>query len=248
MNLIRQPLKRSAGTILLSTILLMTISGYQNEAYSQDEEADPKDASYFEITTPEGRMVVRLYDETPIHRDNFRKLVADGFYDGTTFHRVIPGFMIQGGDPNSKDGDPATDGMGGPGYTQAAEFNPKLYHKKGALAAARTGGPMNPEKESSGSQFYIVVGQVVENDFLDKLETYQQSNLSAEYRVQDEARESYTTIGGAPNLDMDYTVFGELVEGFDVMDKIAQVEKSPRDRPVTDVTMTIKPLLDYSPE
>ena len=220
----------------------MTISGCQGEATDQNE------ASYFEISTPQGKMVIMLYDETPIHRDNFRKLVAEGFYDGTTFHRVIPGFMIQGGDPNSKDDDPSNDGQGGPGYTQAAEFNPKLFHKKGALAAARTGGSGNPEKKSSGSQFYIVMGSVVENAFLDQLEAYQRSNLSPEYRVQDRAREVYTTVGGTPNLDMDYTVFGELVEGFDVMEKIARVEKAPGDRPITNVTMTIKALYDYSPK
>lgn len=227
----------------------MTITGCQNESSGQTE------TSYFEIATPAGKMIIRLYDETPIHRDNFRKLVAEGFYDGTTFHRVIPGFMIQGGDPNSKDDDPNNDGKGGPGYTQKAEFNPKLFHKKGALAAARTGGAMNPDKESSGSQFYIVEGQVMDNAYLDQLEASQRARLSPDYRVQGEARELYTTTGGTPMLDMDYTVFGELVEGFDVLEKIARVDtpkslgRAPgTDRPTKNMTMTITPLYDYSPE
>ena len=235
-------------TLFTAIILMIGATGCQNEGLSQDE------ASYFEIETTLGSMVVRLYDETPIHRDNFRKLVADGFYDGTTFHRVIPQFMIQGGDPNSKDDDPMNDGMGGPGYTQPAEFNVNLFHKRGALAAARTGGPMNPERESSGSQFYIVVGRTVENAYLDQLEAYQRGNLSPDYRVQDAAREAYTTVGGAPNLDMDYTVFGELVEGFDVLDRIVNVDTPARlgqapgnDRPVENVTMKVRALPDYTP-
>ena len=126
-------------------------------AYSQDRVK-------VKISTKYGDMVAELYDETPIHRDNFIKLVKDGFYDGTLFHRVIPGFMIQGGDPYSKDSNPNLKiGNGGPGYTLPAELNPKFFHKKGALAAARMGDAINPKKESSGSQFYIVEGQVYDN-------------------------------------------------------------------------------------
>jgi len=241
----------SASTLifLFITTVVMTLSGCQNEGFSQDE------TSYYEISTNYGNIVVRLYDETPGHRDNFRKLAGEGFYDGTTFHRVIPQFMIQGGDPNSKDDDPNNDGMGGPGYTIPAEFNPALIHKKGALAAARTGGPMNPNKESSGSQFYIVEGSVTPNEMLDQIETYQRQNLSPEYRIQESSREYYTTIGGTPQLDMDYTVFGEVVSGLDVIDAIARVDTPKKlqqppgnDRPIENVTMTIKPLFDYSPE
>jgi len=245
---------RRNGLLLFTTLFMMTAAGCQNEGHSQEDGNSQAKASYFEIETNLGSMVIRLYDETPGHRDNFRKLVSEGFYDGTTFHRVIPQFMIQGGDPNSKDDDPLNDGMGGPGYTQPAEFNEKLYHKRGALAAARTGGPMNPGKESSGSQFYIVVGRTVENAWLDQLENHQRQNLSPDYRVQPEARKAYTTVGGAPNLDMDYTVFGELVDGFDVLDQIVNVDTPARlgqapgtDRPIENVTMTVRPLPDYTP-
>ncbi len=228
----------------------MTLSGCQNEGFSQDE------TSYYEITTSFGTMIVELYDETPGHRDNFRKLVADGFYDGTTFHRVIPGFMIQGGDPNSKDDDPNNDGLGGPGYTIPAEFNPNYFHKKGALAAARTPtGPTNPNSESSGSQFYIIEGRVFPDDVLDQMEAQKRQTLSPEYRIKPEAREIYTTRGGYPPLDMEYTVFGEIITGFDVLDKIVGVDTPKKlgqfpatDRPIQNVTMTIKPLYDYSPE
>ena len=123
------------------------------------------------ISTKYGDMVAELYDETPIHRDNFIKLIKEGFYDGTLFHRVIPGFMIQGGDPVSKDDTPNKNiGNGGPGYTLPAEFNPQFFHKKGALAAARMGDAVNPKKESSGSQFYIVEGQVYDNNTIDILQ------------------------------------------------------------------------------
>jgi peptidylprolyl isomerase/peptidyl-prolyl cis-trans isomerase B (cyclophilin B) len=160
----------------------------------------------FVIHTDYGDMTGMLYNETPQHRDNFVKLVKSGFYDGTLFHRVISGFMIQGGDPDSKTAKPGQAlGMGGPGYTVPAEFNPQLKHNKGALAAARTGGPSNPKKASSGSQFYIVHPE-----------------------------------NGAHFLDNEYTVFGQITEGLQVIDKIAAVEKAPGDRPVKDVKMTIK--------
>ncbi len=160
----------------------------------------------FVIHTDLGDMKGFLYNETPQHRDNFVKLAKSGFYDGTLFHRVIMGFMIQGGDPDSKTAKPGQAlGMGGPGYTVPAEINPKITHKRGALAAARLGGPSNPLKASSGCQFYI---------------------------VQPES--------GAHSLDNDYTVYGEVTEGLDVVDKIASVQKDARDRPVKDVKMTIK--------
>jgi peptidyl-prolyl cis-trans isomerase B (cyclophilin B) len=212
----------------------------------------PPDTSFYEISTPKGRMVVRLYDETPQHRDNFRRLADEGFYDGTLFHRVIARFMIQGGDPNSKDQDPMNDGQGGPGYRIPAEFVPGLFHKRGALAAARDN---NPERASSGSQFYIVHGAVLADSLLSGLEERISRETGTEFRFSPEAREAYTTVGGAPWLDGQYTVFGELVEGFEVLDSIAATP-TPNDlghpappgigeRPVEDITMTVRPLPDY---
>ncbi len=160
----------------------------------------------FVIHTDYGDMTGILYNDTPKHRDNFEKLVKSGFYNGTLFHRVILGFMIQGGDPDSKTAKPGQAlGMGGPGYTIPAEFNANHKHKRGALAAARLGGPSNPNKESSGSQFYIV-----------------------------------EPAAGANFLDNEYTVFGEITSGLDVITKIASAAKDKADRPTTDIKMTIK--------
>ncbi len=187
------------------------------------------------IKTEFGDMKVRLYDETPQHRDNFIKLVKEGYYNDLLFHRVIKNFMIQGGDPNSRNAGPnAQLGAGGPGYTIPAEFNSKFFHKKGALSAARQGDAVNPTKASSGSQFYIVQGQ-----------TYTEQQLrsfAANYgmNITPEQIEAYTTVGGTPHLDNNYTVFGEVVEGLDVIDKIAAVPTQPGDRPVKDVKMTIE--------
>ncbi len=187
-----------------------------------------------EIKTDYGTMKVKLYDATPLHRDNFIKLTNEGFYDGLLFHRVIKEFMIQGGDPDSKNA-PAGQalGSGGPGYTVPAEINNDIIHKKGALCAARTN---NPEKASSGCQFYIVQGKVYTNEELDLFET------RMGYKFTPQQRGIYTTIGGTPHLDRNYTVYGEVIEGLDVVDKIAAVEtaKNLGDRPVKDVTMTIK--------
>ena len=222
---------------------------------TQPEEATMTDqTSYFEISTRLGRMVVRLYDETPQHRDNFRKLVADGFYDGTTFHRVIEGFMIQGGDPLSKDDDPMNDGTGGPGYTVEAEFNEDLFHKRGAIAAARQSDQVNPQKRSSGSQFYIVHGAAVSPEQLADTEM-QMKARNPEFGFSESAKAAYTSEGGTPFLDGQYTVFGELVDGFDVLDAIAGTS-TPRktgqaghpaltDQPAEPIPMTIKPLTDY---
>ena len=175
--------------------------------------------NYYEIATPLGALVVRLSDETPVHRDNFKKLVAEGFYDGTTFHRVIRGFMVQGGDPNSKDDDPMNDGQGDPGYTLPAEIVPGATHAVGALAAARQPDQVNPERRSSGSQFYLVTGD-------------------------------------ARHLDGQYTIFGQVVEGLDVLARIEQAETPRstgrrgaaafRDRPFDPIPMTVRPLPDYA--
>ena len=236
------------------------------------------------IKTSMGDIVVRLYDETPKHRDNFVKLAKEGYFDGTLFHRVIRDFMIQGGDPDSK-GAPAGKnlGTGGPDYTIPAEFVfPKLYHKRGALSAARTGDEVNPNRESSGSQFSIVWGKTYKPAELKQMErqlAMQQeqavfNQLVADNKAKimelrrnrdraglqelqddliastkaicaekglpkftDEQVESYTTVGGTPFLDNQYTVFGEVEEGLEIVGKIQEVETGRNDRPKDDVVM-----------
>lgn len=191
--------------------------------------------SYVLLQTDYGNMKILLYEETPLHRENFIKLVKSGFYDGLLFHRVINGFMIQGGDPESRNAQPsAMLGNGGPGYTIPAEFVPKYFHKKGVIAAAREGDNVNPMKESSGSQFYIVQGRIYNEAIMQKIAAQINKTFSAEQI------KAYGTIGGSPWLDNDYTVFGEVVEGLDVIDKIAAVKCGPNDRPVEDVKMTMK--------
>ena len=236
------------------------------------------------IQTTLGDITVRLYDETPLHRDNFLKLVKEQFYDGTLFHRVIKGFMIQGGDPESREAKPGAQyGTGGPGYTIEAEIKPGLFHKRGALAAARLGDDMNPERRSSGSQFYIVWGEVYNEGQMAGLAKQMEmmaqqtifSRLAAENKARimemrrnrdqagllalqdelvarakaevkeqgglsEEQKEIYTTLGGTPHLDGQYTVFGEVVEGLDVVEKIQSVKTLRGDRPVEDVTMTVE--------
>ncbi len=236
------------------------------------------------IKTTAGDMTVKLYNETPLHKANFIKLVNEKFYEGVLFHRVIKDFMIQAGDPESKN---ATKnqmlGSGGPGYTVNAEFNPKFIHKKGALSAARQGDAVNPEKKSSGSQFYIVQGKKYDDATLQQLQkdmemqsyipfvrkylndnptdmarvkkmqqTHNQKDLNVlidsitnivklqhpEIKVEkytNEQLEVYKNVGGTPFLDRNYTVFGEVVEGLDVIDKIAALETNAQDRPIDDV-------------
>jgi len=239
------------------------------------------------ISTDFGDMYVVLYDETPLHKANFLKLAKEGFYNSTTFHRVMKDFMIQGGDPNSKDEIPFNDGQGGPGYTVDAEFNSKFVHKKGALAAARKPDQQNPERKSSGSQFYIVHGVSVDNSMLDQiientnsnnrqfairdyiqspenvnllqtLQEYQTSGnvdsleaiieriepiateglIPRSYSV--EQRSIYTSIGGYPYLDDNYTIFGEVIRGIDVIDSIAVQQTGAADRPDNDIIMKVK--------
>lgn len=198
-----------------------------------DSTAEAKNAKV-KISTEYGDMVLKLYDETPKHRDNFIKLAKDGFYKDLLFHRVINGFMIQGGDPTSRGAAPNVQlGSGGPGYTVPAEFNPKFIHKKGALSAARQGDQVNPRKESSGSQFYIVQGQVQTPQQLQQMST--QTGVT----YTPEQIKTYSTIGGTPFLDMQYTVFGEVVEGMEVIDKIASVQTAPGDRPIKDVKFNV---------
>lgn len=268
---------RSVSFILLmSTLMLANSCAQQKKDY------------VVTIQTPYGNMVAILYDETPKHKENFIKLAKEKFYDSLLFHRVIPGFMIQGGDPDSKKaaaGQPI--GRGGPGYTVEAEINPRFFHEKGALSAARLGDNVNPAKASSGSQFYIVQGSVIPQQSANDLKIDQQKfnsafrqwltnpankptidSLNAVYmsgdmagyqqrlfalvpRVENETGikvtkevsaeklTAYTTVGGAPHLDGEYTVFGKVIKGLDVIDKIAAVAKDGSDRPVEDIRMTV---------
>ncbi len=190
----------------------------------------PQEMTNILLKTSMGDITIALYNETPLHRDNFIKLVEEKFYDGLLFHRVIQNFMIQGGDPNSKDA-PAGKalGNGGPGYTIPAEINTTCYHKRGALAAARLGGPQNPMKESSGSQFYIVDGTRYSEIDIRNFAARANKTYTEEQII------TYVTKGGAPHLDGDYTVFGEVIDGMKIVDKIAASAKDQRDRPKEDV-------------
>lgn len=183
-----------------------------------------------EMITDKGTLVIRLSDSTPLHRDNFLKLVKEKFYDSILFHRVIQDFMVQAGDPTSKNTSPETRlGGGGPGYTIPAEFRTGLFHHKGSIAAARLGDDLNPQKASSGSQFYVVQGKIFTEQSLDSVETFRLKR-----KLPETHREVYKTIGGTPHLDQNYTVFGQLVEGIGVIDSIAAVPTSGS-RPVQDV-------------
>jgi len=184
------------------------------------------------IETRLGTMELELYEETPKHKENFLKLVEEGFYDSLLFHRVIPGFMIQGGDPDSKNANAGQRlGMGGPGYTVDAEIG--AAHVKGALSAARRGGAANPEKKSSGSQFYIVTGTPVTAAQLNQMEQRKGINYT------DEERALYLEQGGTPQLDGEYTVFGRLISGFEVAEKIAAENRDAADRPLKDIQMQV---------
>ncbi len=188
----------------ISLIVIASILAFNLSLMSQSQKQEK--VIKFVIHTDFGDMTGKLYNETPLHRDNFVKLANSGYYDGLLFHRVIYGFMIQGGDPDSKNAKPGQQlGSGGPSDNIPAEFVPTLTHKRGALAAARTPDQVNPKKASSGSQFYI---------------------------VQPEK--------GAHSLDGQYTVYGEITDGFDVIDKIASAPKDKFDRPTTDIKMTVK--------
>ena len=175
------------------------------------------------IETSQGTIKAKLYNDTPLHRDNFIKLVNEGWYNGSPFHRIIKNFMIQGGQN--------ADGRMDPGYTIPAEFRDNHFHKKGALCAARQGDQVNPKKASSGSQFYIVQGQVFDDK---KLEIYEE-RLGKIFNATQ--RQAYKTVGGTPHLDGDYTVFGEVIEGLDIVDKIASVKTGYMDVPVEPVTI-----------
>ena len=271
--------------LIVAATILTTIFGCglpsDKEVITESEEVLKE--KHVVIETTMGTMVVKLYDDTPLHRDNFVKHVEAGYYEGTLFHRIIKDFMAQGGDPNSKGAAQGVQlGNGGPGYTIPAEFRANHWHKKGALCAARQGDNVNPNRESSGSQFYLVTGKVSskaqiesmcsqvnakeENvkigEYLRKPENkahmdavvYCQQNRNQDslikviegikpealegferFEYSKEAIKDYETIGGTPFLDQNYTVFGEIVEGIEVLDAIGQVATQPGDRPVEDV-------------
>lgn len=182
------------------------------------------------LKTTFGDITIALYDDTPAHKANFEKLVRENFYDGVLFHRIIKGFMIQGGDPDSKTAKPGQRlGSGDVGYTVPAEFVPAHFHKRGAVCAARMGDNVNPRKASSGCQFYIVDGTVYDQNNLNMIAQRTGKVFSPEQT------QAYTTVGGAPFLDGDYTVFGEVVKGMDVVDKIASQQKDAADRPLEDI-------------
>ncbi len=217
------------------SVILKASDGKKHRMMEQKINIEAPDGCLVEIETSFGTMLARLSDATPKHRDNFLKLAEQGYYDNLLFHRVIEGFMIQGGDPESKGAAPNTAlGRGGPGYTIPAEFVDSLVHIKGALAAARMGDQANPTKASSGSQFYIVQGRATDENTLNRLEAQKNTRYSSEQR------NAYATQGGTPFLDRDYTVFGYLIDGFDVLDRIAATPTQPGDRPREDVWMKVR--------
>ncbi len=192
-----------------------------------------------EITTEYGVMIARLYDSTPFHRDNFIKLVQEKFYDSLLFHRVIKNFMLQGGDPTSKNAD-STVSLGGgsaPGERIPAEFRPNFFHKKGALAAARDD---NREKASSNCQFYIVQGNKIDTAQLNQVYNQKVKNNNPNFVYSKQQKEIYQRIGGTPFLDQNYTVFGEVISGLNIIDKIAAIPTQPGDRPIKNVIMKIR--------
>jgi cyclophilin family peptidyl-prolyl cis-trans isomerase len=195
------------------------------------------------METSMGNIVIRLSDSTPLHRDNFLKLVKRHFYDSVLFHRVMQNFMIQAGDPNSKTAAAGVPlGGGGLNYTIPAEFRKSMFHKKGVIAAARTGDEINPEKASSSCQFYIAQGKIFTDAGLDSVETYRLNGR----KIPTAWREVYKTTGGIPHLDQNYTVYGEVISGLDVVDKIAAVQTSKardRDRPVENIRIVSTKLI-----
>jgi len=217
------------------TVKLKAKKGKKVNIKEQELIVQPPDECLIYIKTTEGDMLAKLFDETPKHRDNFIKLANEKFYDGLLFHRVIKEFMIQGGDPKSKAAKKgASYGGTGPGYTIEAEFREDLAHVKGALAAARLGGPANPEKESSGSQYYIVHGKEVTEADIKRFE--RRNGITYPPNV----KKQYLEMGGTPFLDQNYTVFGIVIEGLDVIDKIVAKETGKSDRPKEDIKMEIR--------
>ncbi len=276
-NLIYENTMKKNFIIAFSVILFLNACDHAVEK--------EKEVQLYKIETEYGDMIFKLYDQTPLHKENFKKLIEQDYFNDLLFHRVIDGFMIQGGDPESKNAEPGVLlGNGGPGYTIPAEFVDTIFHKKGVIAAAREGDDVNPEMRSAGSQFYIVQGKVfndedikqvearINSSRLNKLVTkyvneaeekayaeggtidypvlVKKAREKAEkkfkeqgmYKIPEFKRKVYQTIGGTPHLDGAYTVFGEVIEGLEVIDKIAAVKTDENDRPVKDVKMEIKKL------
>jgi len=273
----------AAAIVAAGAVTLGKKSKIKNMESNKTEQAvvSQQDDAFVEIKTTEGDITVRLFGDTPRHRDNFLKLVRGGYYDNVLFHRVINEFMVQTGDPDSKNAPMGKAlGSGGPDYTLEAEIvYPKHFHKRGALAAARQGDQVNPERRSSGSQFYIVTGKAYNDSTISRMEHQlgmmqkqeifnqltreHKDSIMALRRNRDQAglqalqeeliaatekkaaenpatltpeqREAYTTLGGTPHLDGQYTVFGEVVKGMEVVDKIEKAETDGRDRPVSDI-------------
>lgn len=271
--------------VLVIVLIIGFIGACTSESGNSEQALEGNDF-LVTIKTDVGEMKAILYDETPLHKENFLKLVNEGFYDSLLFHRVMQGFMIQGGDPNSKNAEPgARLGSGNPGYTISAEFKPQFFHHKGALSAARSPDQVNPTKASSGSQFFIVQGGIQSREALEgndqgliiqafrKLMTEQpghalaiefqetmtnnpQDNAAIEEKVNaslerlteatgmtftipEDRIETYSTIGGYPSLDENYTVFGEVIQGLEIIDQIATYEVDPANRPIQDIMMHI---------
>lgn len=264
----------------MKKLLLLTSSFILLFSCSQYKE----DYRNIEILTDKGVIVIRLYNETPKHRDNFVKLSEEKYYDGQIFHRIINNFVVQGGDPTTKDAKPdSLYGNGGPDYLIDAEFVDTLIHKRGAVGMAREGDDINPEKKSAGSQFYIVTGKIFTNQQLDaleiKIESKNKSNLYKKifdeklalhknqnkidtvslsldvsiafdsiyaalpkFKLTEKQRKIYTTIGGIPHLDRNYTVFGEVVQGMDIVDELSAVNTDQNDRPLKDIKFSISVL------
>jgi peptidyl-prolyl cis-trans isomerase B (cyclophilin B) len=225
---------KTIATLSIAFLTLFTSFAYAKDKNSK-KSATPKDTLVI-ISTDFGDMTVMLYTATPLHRTNFIKLASEGFYDSLLFHRVIKSFMIQGGDPQSKNAPAGVMlGNGDIGYTIPAEFVDTIYHKKGALCAART---ENPAKASSGCQFYIVQGQPIQEAQLPMFEARGR-------KMSEQQKMVYKTLGGTPFLDGNYTVYGEVINGIEVIDKIAAVQTAPGDRPVSDVRMKMRIELVY---
>ncbi len=229
-------LPTTAAKLLAGLSILSLFVG----ASSANEGGRPR----VEIRTELGSLIVELYNETPLHRDNFLKLVKEGRYDSLLWHRVIPAFMIQGGDTDSKNARAGVAlGNGGPGYTVPMELTPAFIHKKGALSAAPASDEVDPENASNGSQFYVVQGKSWQPNELQMLVDRKNRGLAVpKYVYTPEQVATYARVGGAPHLDGDYTVFGEVVDGLELVDRIATVACDQNDRPLTDLHMYMRVL------
>ncbi|MDD2491034.1 MAG: peptidylprolyl isomerase [Bacteroidales bacterium] len=222
-------------SFLYKIILFLTLIFCSTGAYATSR------IWHVKLVTNRGEIVLMLFDQTPLHRDNFIKLAKDGYFNGVLFHRVINNFMIQSGDPDSRERKPGKlYGKGGPEMNIPAEFSPQLFHKIGAVAAAREGDDINPFRESSGSQFYIVEGKIQNEESLSNAENRinvrnRAIGKNTFYKFPDSIKEQYMTIGGTPHLDTQYTVFGQVVSGMDVVHKISDLDTDSNDRPMDDV-------------